>query len=404
MAVQPTRLDPAADAARLLGRLGFAILMIAAPLAAVGGRRALVILVPVAVVLLILAAAIESDGREPWARAREMVLTPAGGLVTFLLFWAALSLIWTPFPAAAAERFANVAGTAALSLLCVASLPRKMRASNLYLLPIGLAVTALALVFNAFRPAAVLLPEEGGLTQRAALLCVLLAPAALTWLAMRGKTLLGFGLVALVAVAAAATNAYALLAALATGAIVAMLARKDGVLARRIVLAGTAGLVLLAPLLPFVLRPIARFVPGLAPARIDAIRVWSRLVLDEPARLLTGHGFDTATRARFAGVVPSGSPRGLLFELWYELGLLGAVALALLLWRIVASSAGRSPRDGAGVLALLAMAFVLAVLGQGATQAWWMLGLLIAIVALAAVQRAHERAVRLTPSGSFSRP
>lgn len=403
MAVQPTRLDPAADAARLLGRLGFAILMIAAPLAAVGGRRALVILVPVAVVLLILAAAIESEGREPWRRAWTMLLTPTGGLVTFLLFWSALSLVWTPFPGEAAERFANVAGTAVLSLLCVAALPRRMRASNLYLLPIGVGLTASALIVSVFRPGFGLI-EEGGLTQRAALLCVLLAPAALTWLVMRGKPLLGYAVVLLVVLAAFATQSWALAAASAIGAAVYALACHRAVLARRIVLGCTAGLVLLAPLVPFLLRPVTKFIFGLTDPRSEAIRVWMRVVTQEPARLLTGHGFDTAMRARIAGLVPAGSPRGLLFELWYELGLLGAIAVALILWRIVAASAQRAPRDGAGMLALLAMAFALAILGQGATQAWWLLGLLVAIVALAAVQRAHERAVRLTPSGSFQRP
>ena len=403
MAVQPTRLDPAQDAARLLGRLGFAILMIAAPLAAVGGRRALVILVPVAVVLLILAAAIESDGREPWRRAREMILTPAGGLLGFLLFWAALSLVWTPFPVEAAERFANVAGTVALALLCSASLPRRMRASNIYLLPIGVALTTVALIGSVLRPGIGLI-EEGGLAQRAALLCVLLTPAMFTWLAMRGKLLLGYAVVGLVAFAALAVQSAGLVAALAIGASVYALAMRNGRLARRIVLGVTAGLVLCAPLVPFLLRPITKFMFGLTDPKTEAVRVWMRIVTQEPARLLTGHGFDTAIRARLAGLVPPNSPRGLLFELWYELGLLGAIAAALLLWRIVAASAQQSARDGAAILALLAIGFVLAMLGQGATQAWWLLGLLVAIVALSAVLRAHERAVRLTPSGPFLRP
>jgi hypothetical protein len=403
MAVQPTRLDPAQDAARLLGRLGFAILMIAAPLAAVGGRRALVILVPVAVVLLILAAAIESDGREPWRRAREMILTPAGGLLGFLLFWAALSLVWTPFPVEAAERFANVAGTVALALLCSASLPRRMRASNIYLLPIGVALTTMALIGSVLRPGIGLI-EEGGLAQRAALLCVLLTPAMFTWLAMRGKLLLGYAVVGLVAFAALAVQSAGLVAALAIGASVYALAMRNGRLARRIVLGVTAGLVLCAPLVPFLLRPITKFMFGLTDPKTEAVRVWMRIVTQEPARLLTGHGFDTAIRARLAGLVPANSPRGLLFELWYELGLLGAIAAALLLWRIVAASAQQSARDGAAILALLAIGFVLAMLGQGATQAWWLLGLLVAIVALSAVLRAHERAVRLTPSGPFLRP
>lgn len=400
MAVQPTRLDPAADAARLLGRIGFAILMIAAPLAAVGGRRALVILVPVAVILLVLSAAIESDGREPWRRARDMLLTPAGGLSLFLLFWAGLSLIWTPFPGEAAERYGNVAGAAALSVLCLAALPKKMRASNLYLLPIGLTATTLLLFVAALRPGAVPM-EEGGLPQRAALLCVLMAPAAMTWLAMRGKALMGYGLVVLVTAAAAAVASYGLIAALVIGSAVYALAMRNAALARRLVLIGTSGLILVAPLVPLLARPFMKIIFGLEHTKVDAIRVWSRLVLHEPARLITGHGFDTATRARVAGLVPSSSPRGLLFELWYELGLLGAIALALLLWRAVAASAQQSSRDGAATLALVTIAFVLALLGQGATQAWWLLGLLLAAVALVAVDRAHDRAVRLTPSGSF---
>jgi len=376
--------------------------MIAAPLAAVGGRRALVILVPVAIVLLVLAAALESDGREPWQRARAMLLTPAGGLTLFLLFWAGLSLVWTPFPKEAAERFANVAGTAALALLGVACLPRKMRASNLYLLPIGVAAAALVLIMNALRPA---LPasEEAGLSQRAALLIVLLAPAAYTWLQMRSKALLGGLLLVLVGLAATVAQAYGVFAALLVGVGIYALARTHAALARRIVLFGTAGLVLLAPLVPFVLRPLAKIAFGAQSAIFDAVRVWARVVAHEPARLLTGHGFDTAIRARIAGLVPAGSPRGRLFELWYELGLLGAITMALLLWRAVAASAARPARDGAGVLALIAMAFVLAVLGQGAMQAWWLLGLLIAVMALSAVERAHDRAIRLAPSGPFPR-
>jgi hypothetical protein len=246
--------------------------------------------------------------------------------------------------------------------------------------------------------------EEGGLAQRAALLCVLLTPAMFTWLAMRGKLLLGYAVVGLVAFAALAVQSAGLVAALAIGASVYALAMRNGRLARRIVLGVTAGLVLCAPLVPFLLRPITKFMFGLTDPKTEAVRVWMRIVTQEPARLLTGHGFDTAIRARLAGLVPPNSPRGLLFELWYELGLLGAIAAALLLWRIVAASAQQSARDGAAILALLAIGFVLAMLGQGATQAWWLLGLLVAIVALSAVLRAHERAVRLTPSGPFLRP
>ena len=402
MPVQPARLDPAADAARLLGRLGFAILMIAAPLAAVGGRRALVIMVPVAVVLIVLATFIESDGREPWQRAKEMILTPSGGLAVFLLFWAGLSLVWTPFPADAAERLVNVIGSAALLLLCVAALPRRMRASNVYFLPLGIALTASALIALALRssPDAA---DDGSLTQRSALLITMMMPAAITWLTMRRKMVLGGALVVLVIVALWLIQAFWIMAAFVIGALIYGLALREMALARRLVLAGTAGLVLFAPLVPLILRPITKLILGAQHANTEAIRVWARVVTQEPARLITGHGFDTALRARSAGLVPAGSPRGLLFELWYELGLLGAIAFALLLWRAVAATTHMPARDGAAVLSLMGIAFALALLGQNATQAWWMFALLIAMVALAAVQHAHERALRLSPTSPTQR-
>lgn len=403
MPVQPSRLDPAADAARLLGRLGFAILMIAAPLAAVGGRRALVIMVPIAVVLIVLATFIETDGREPWQRAKAMILTPSGGLALFLLFWAGLSLVWTPFPQDAAERLANVIGSAALLLLCVAALPRRMRASNVYFLPLGIAITAGALIALALRADTDSL-DDGHLAQRAALLITMMMPAAITWLAMRGKMIAGWILLALVVSALWLVDAYWILAALVIGAFIYGLALRQTELARRLVLAGTAGLVLLAPLVPLVLRPITKLIFGVQHVNTEAIRVWARVVTQEPARLITGHGFDTALRARSAGLVPAGSPRGLLFELWYELGLLGAIAFALLLWRAVAATSQLPARDSAAVLSLMSIAFALALLGQNATQAWWMFALLIAMMALVAVQRAHERALRLSPSSTVQRP
>ena len=55
--------DPAADSAALLRRLGFAILMLAVPVSALFARRAIVVLVPVGIILLVIAAALDGGHR-----------------------------------------------------------------------------------------------------------------------------------------------------------------------------------------------------------------------------------------------------------------------------------------------------------------------------------------------------
>ena len=95
-------------------------------------------------------------------------------------------------------------------------------------------------------------------------------------------------------------------------------------------------LFLLAPALPFViggpLNMLAeRFGPQ-SPVLFDvsgSVQNWAATVLSEPIRLLTGHGFDVTALAITSQHIPPPPPRSLLFEAWYELGLVGAVAAAV---------------------------------------------------------------------------
>ncbi|MFD0461126.1 hypothetical protein ACFQY9_03690 [Microvirga aerilata] len=57
--------NPSADAAAVLRRLGFALLFFAVPLASLFSRRALVVMAPLAVVLLVLAAALDGSAKHP---------------------------------------------------------------------------------------------------------------------------------------------------------------------------------------------------------------------------------------------------------------------------------------------------------------------------------------------------
>jgi hypothetical protein len=389
--------NPAVDAAALLRRFGFALLVVAAPLLAVGSRRGLVIVVPLGVALMVLATVVETEGREPLLRFWRALRSTTGGIAAFLAFWAALSLVWTPFPSEASERVLNLVGIALVGLLSVTALPERMRASNLYLVPIGVGLAGLAVVVIVARillgrsPAADI---DQAQLERGVLMVVLLTPAAVTWLLSKDRLVSGFMLVAVVTASLVLAEAHAALVALVAGAIIYGVATVNGRAGRLLALVAIPGLVLLAPLVPFVLRPLSKLALGAMHGTIDTIRIWCRMITDDLLRLVTGHGLDTALRAKLAGLVPPAAPTGLLFELWFELGLLGAIALSLLLARAINGTARLHAGVAPGALMTLVVAFVLAVAGKGAAQSWWLTGLAVATMAILAVERGQYRTTR----------
>lgn len=397
----PTTADPATDAAGLLRRFGFAVLVILAPVAALVSRRGLVILIPIGIALLVLATFIESEGREPLARARRALLAPAGLIAAFLVFWAGLSLMWTPFPAAASERLLNLAGIAAVGVIAAAALPLRMRVSNLYLMPIGAGLAALvALVLEIRGVSFDTEPTtDMAILDRGLLMLVLVAPSAISWLASKDRYIACFALVAVVTAALVYGGAWPALGAFAIGAVVYAIVTLNASLGRWVGLVLIPGLVLAAPALPFLMRPMSKLVFGITHPKVETIRTWGRIVTDDPARLMTGHGLDTALRAKLAGLVPNQAPSGILFEVWFELGFLGAIALALLLAHAVNGASRLQGGAAPGAMMTLAVAFSLAVLGQGAAQAWWLIGLALAAILAVAVDRGQYRTTRPRSAG-----
>jgi hypothetical protein len=386
--------DPATDAARLLLRIGLAALALC-PIAALVSRRGVVVLAPVGFALIALGTILGSEGREPFRGMARLAPTPAGAAGLFLALWSLASILWTPFPHDAAARWVNVVALSAGATAAALSLPAHLRASNINIFPVGLGTAALAvLVLRArygLEPA--LETDRTTLDRIPLLFGILLAPCA-AWLFSQGRTIAAGALAVTVTAALSAAGGAVVIASLGIGAAVygAMLFRP--VAGRRIATALTAGLVLFAPLIPFLLRPLAKLVLGTTHPAVDAIRVWTRTVSDDPLRLITGHGFETAMRARDAGLVPAGAPRGLLFEVWFELGLLGALALAFLLARAVKAAAEGAPAAAPGAVMTVVVAMMLAVSGQVGLQSWWVTMLGIAVVVLVAVEHGQHRTER----------
>ncbi|HEY7385955.1 MAG TPA: peptide ABC transporter permease [Beijerinckiaceae bacterium] len=393
-------IDPAADAAALLRRLGFATLMLVLPVATLVARRGSVVLVPIGLVLIILAAVLDGRHRglrETLPRVSASPATLAGGL---LLGWCALSLLWTPFFGAASERVLGMIAIIALVICGYLALPDRTRAANLYILPVGIGLAAVLAIVLA------LLPEGRNRDEleRGLIVLVLLLWPAVAWLHSRGHDWEALGVAALVTVAAVIGPKPLPLTALAAGAVVYGITSLAPALGVRATAATLAGSVLLAPLIPLIVRPIGVELWGRDNPYVASLSVWRRIVLDEPARLMTGHGFETAFRGRFVGLLPPNAPSTLLFETWYDLGIIGAAAAAVVLYVAVTRTGRRQPTLVPAAMAAFASAFAIACLGIGTGQMWWFTAAAALILIFVATERGQFRTTRPKASMSLGRP
>jgi hypothetical protein len=387
---------PAADAAKLLIRLGLAVLMVALPCAGVVSRGAIYVLMPIGAVLLLLGSVVGESGHGPH-HLRAALLSQPGLAALFLTFWAGLSMAWTPFPAQAAPRFGQIVGTTFLVALVAAYLPTRTKALDLYLLPVGAALSAVATLFLAWRGPAWFLgaPEfNDSLFHRSMITLIVLVWPALGALCLREHWIVAAAFAALVAAVALAGFAQIGLAAMGAAAFAFALAMPEpGRLARRLGLF-FAVLILFAPALPLIYSTLADAAGRQPGPASQSMLVWRGLVISEWPRLLTGHGFDMANRGLSLGYLPESTPRSLLFVIWYDLGVIGAAAFAFLTARVfmLASRipASVAPAALAGLVAIL----TLAIFGVAAAQIWWVTLIDCAVIAFVVLIKGIYRTQR----------
>ncbi len=395
-ASQSTSIDPALDAAALLRRVGFFGLFVLLPVLAQVARRASVILAPIAVVLLIIASAIDRRQRPLRPALSRLLTAPAFLAGVLVVLWCALSLAWTPFLGPAAERLANLLATIGLAFVGYLALPDRMRSANLYLLPLGvLAAAIVAVVLGVFgahmAPAGT---EDDGALDRGLILLILLVWPALAWLRSRRRDREALGLALLVALALTVQPDATQIAALAVGALAFAITSFRPALGVALTAMVSAALLAVAPLLPFLARPVGAALFGPVAPVVLALKSWQKVVTTEPVRLITGHGFETALRGRLVGLVPVNAPATALFEFWYELGIVGALAAAFALYAAIRRSGRDVPALVPGAMACFASAFTIACLGVGLTAIWWLTALATAALVFVTVERGQFRTSR----------
>ena len=398
--------DPAAGAANLVLRIGVLVLVIGAPCAAVVSRRMLFVLMPVGAVLMLIGALLLPGAVERIRRHLSVgVGSPIVLAAVFLMMWTGLSLLWTPYVDPAIERFLKTAGTALLVIVGVASLPDHFRASNSNLVAIGAAAAALAIVCVAIlAPQITRVADADGTTlQRATIGVVVLLWPALSALILRDR-IASAGVIAVVtSMAVVMVWTPMALGALIIGMLTFSSALSKPHLTGRVLGGIVAALIIFAPGIPLVLSP-------LLPNRIDPngiaalVSDWGTVVRGEGLRLVTGHGFDAAIRALVAGILPARTPRGLLFDVWYELGVTGAVAMAVMLWFAFQSAARLGKLIAPCMIAALASASAIALSGLAGAQLWWMTLLGVVALAFAIVVRGQSRTERVHAQGQPVRP
>ncbi|MBN9084817.1 MAG: hypothetical protein BGP04_26400 [Rhizobiales bacterium 62-17] len=394
---RPQQADFAAEAAQLMLRLGLAIILIVVPTGAIYSRRLLFTLVPVGVAMILLGALL-APGRHALLPSRQVMFSPVVQALVLLLAWAAFSLVWTPFQGLALERYGKTAATVALAVAAIFMLPGRTRTSNLNLMPIGVGIAALATIAVAIAlpPELRELPDpEGTSIERAALGLVVLVWPALGALAVRERWASAGALAVATAGAATVVWVPAALTAMVVSALVFSIGSSNPRRVSKMLVVICAGLIVLAPALALLAQ---HFLAGRLPPAVavwaQPYFLWAELIRMEGWRVLTGHGFDMTVRGLASGYLPAFTPRSLLFEVWYDLGIVGAIATALFV-SLGLLAAGRLPVPAASfMLAGIVCILVVAFSGLATMQIWWITLICISTISFTCVINAHPRTAR----------
>jgi hypothetical protein len=149
---------------------------------------------------------------------------------------------------------------------------------------------------------------------------------------------------------------------------------------------------ILAPVFPLLLAPVI----GDAFAGFSGLKAWNGILAADGVRVLTGHGFNYVASGYFHGYLGVGTPKSLLFEIWTDLGVLGALASAVLLFWAYGLAASQTARTAPFWMGGLTFVTSLGVFGGATLQLWWITALSLALVGLVLATRGDFQTERPT--------
>ena len=356
--------DDAADASRFFSRIGYLVLAVGAPVGVALHPLGLYVMFSIGVGLILIAAALDA---EPgfFDRLKRPFYVPAFLALLAGLVWAALSILWTPYPLAAAQSLLKLIVLLVATVLAVAAPRENASATDLYLFPIGVVAGIATIIARALAETLTGTPDDGRLTAGAVAIALLLFPA-MGGLAARGRNGLA-RLLLIIALCFAYIASYApLTIAVFAGYLALSFSISDLSRTARELSWGAAALILLSPLIPALAPTVSAWIfharLSSLPAPYPSLSVAADIFTHDKLRLITGHGFATVGHGVQDRILPAQTPRALAFTVWYELGIVGAALAAVGAWlafRSIAHAPGRlAPYMAAAFSAVVALAFL----------------------------------------------
>jgi hypothetical protein len=142
------------------------------------------------------------------------------------------------------------------------------------------------------------------------------------------------------------------------------------------------------------MAPLVTILPDSADDFAQMLSIWADVIRQSPIELITGHGLDTVVRGQMNGTLPQPAPATLLFETWYELGLVGAAAAAACLYFAIRAAGRMTGALAAGGVAAFTTAFALSVFGFAPLLPWWLMTLTAVMLLFGAIARGQYRTDR----------
>jgi hypothetical protein len=395
------RNDEAADAAQFLSRFGYVLIALGAPAGAVLHELGVFVIYPIAVASFVLSALVDPPGGL-LERMRRMLSRPVAALSLAALAWAGVSVLWTPFSIPAGQHILKMALWLISLFLMLTTTRGHAKATDLYLFPFGL-LLGMIVMFAAF-----VADRYGADIPRqriydGALVLVTTLFPAMGGLAARGRS--GWGRLLLIAafVYVYALGSTSLMAALLFGFATLSFAVADLRRTTRDLAWIVAGLMLFGPLVAVLLAELMRGVmntglSGLSPPFSVLARAQA-MVIHEKLQLVTGHGFEALVRAVQTGLFPPPTPRGQLFAVWYELGVVGAALASAMIFAAFRRIGDAPPRLAPYLAAALACNLTLGALSENFGDMLWTVSLGIAIISSDVAARSQYRSTRPSAAG-----
>jgi hypothetical protein len=384
-------LTPAEDAAYLLRRVAALILLFAMPLSALVSRRSFSILLPFGVVLLTFAFLLDMKKQEVSMRLVRFFSKPMVYVLCGFFIWLVLSLPSASFYAVTWEKVFSLSATLIFPMLGVFVLPDRTSESLVSNIGLGLALTAgCAFLCDLFEPFS---DVEGTLGRVFLIMSLFVWPGCACFLLLE-KRLHAAGIFLLVTLSILWSPfeiPKILLAIGVIGACFLYLLPAQRLI--QISLYGVLGCIFLTPLALLLFSGLSFFLGRLGQYPIFLqIAEWKGLLFEQPLKLLVGHGLGAWHHIHMAqGLSHVFSPPFLVI-MWYEMGLMGAIAHGLFMW-----STFRTVREipnevlrGAALIALYA-ALTYTYVWSVADKLWWcsILGALVLVfVAIGRLQNA----------------